>query len=64
MKKAIKGGFAFVGMLCLLGGIFVATLEAEALSDQIGIYKYAFVLIVLGTLLCLLNGGEKNELDG
>ncbi len=64
MKKAIRNFFVFVGVICVLGGIFIATWEAQDFNDQLNAAKYSIVLVVLGFALCLLNGGGENELDG
>lgn len=60
MKKVIKNVLTSIGLLLICAGIFVCTWETEAINDQITILVYGAVSIVVGAVLCLLNGGEED----
>jgi len=64
MKKAIKGFAQFVSMLLVFAGVFVCTLEADSMDNQLTSLCIGFAMVAIGAVIgAIVNRGDEDVLD-
>lgn len=64
MKKAIKGFAQFMSMLLVFAGVFICTLEADNLDNQLTSLCIGLVMVAIGAVIgAIVNRGDEDVLD-
>lgn len=62
--KVIKGIAQLISMLLVFAGVFVCTLEADNLDNQLTSLCVGLVMVVIGAVIgVIVNRGDEDVLD-